>query len=46
MILNRQEQPDHQEVFYIDQVENQANDVTVWAVALDEYATLLLPAEY
>ncbi|WP_322630251.1 DUF960 family protein [Brevibacillus borstelensis] len=45
-ILNRQEQPFHQEVFYVNHIENLAIGVTVWGIDSGEYATMLLPEEY
>ncbi|GED34933.1 DUF960 family protein [Brevibacillus centrosporus] len=45
-VLNRQEQPFHEEVFYVDHTENLAIGVTVWIMDSGEYSTLLLPEEY
>ncbi|HBZ83234.1 MULTISPECIES: DUF960 family protein [Brevibacillus] len=45
-ILNRQEQPFHQEEFYVNHIENLTIGVTVWVIDSGEYATMLLPEEY
>ncbi|MFD2370573.1 DUF960 family protein [Brevibacillus sp. GCM10020057] len=45
-VINRQEQPFHEEVFYVDHTENLANGVTVWIMDSGEYSTMLLPDEY
>ncbi|WP_314303938.1 DUF960 family protein [Brevibacillus parabrevis] len=45
-VLNKQEQPFHEEVFYVDHIENLAIGVTVWVMDSGEYATMLLPNEY
>lgn len=45
-VLNRQEQPFYQEVFYVDKIENLAIGVTVWVIDSGEYTTMLLPEEY
>lgn len=45
-VTNRQEQPDYQEVFYIDHTENVAIGITVWIMDSGAYATMLLPSEY
>ena len=45
-VLNRQEQPFHEEVFYLDHTENLAIGVTVWVMDSGDYSTMLLPDEY
>ncbi|ELK39419.1 hypothetical protein D478_24483 [Brevibacillus agri BAB-2500] len=45
-VINRQEQPFHREVFYVDHTENLAIGVTVWIVDSRTYSTMLLPEEY
>ncbi|MFS0555784.1 DUF960 family protein [Brevibacillus reuszeri] len=45
-VTNRQEQPFHEEVFYVDHTENLAIGVTVWIVDSRTYSTMLLPKEY
>ncbi|MGO0063490.1 DUF960 family protein [Brevibacillus fluminis] len=45
-ILNRQEQPYHQEVIYVNHIENLAIGVTIWVIDSGEYSTMLLPQEY
>lgn len=45
-VVNRQEQPFHEEVFYVDHTENLAIGVTVWIIDSGEYSTALLPEEY
>ncbi|MDH4619995.1 DUF960 family protein [Brevibacillus sp. AY1] len=45
-VLNRQEQPFHEEVFYVDHTENLAIGVTAWIIDSGEYSTMLLPEEY
>ncbi len=45
-VVNRQEQPFHEEVIYLDHTENLAIGVTVWVMDSGEYATMLLPEEY
>lgn len=45
-VLNRQEQPFHEEVFFVDHTENLAIGVTVWIIDSGTYSTALLPEEY
>ncbi|MCM3081911.1 DUF960 family protein [Brevibacillus invocatus] len=45
-VLNRQEQPFHEEVFYVDHTENLAIGVMVWIIDSGQYSTMLLPEEY
>ncbi|WP_411502718.1 DUF960 family protein [Brevibacillus centrosporus] len=45
-VVNRQEQPFQQEVFYVDHIENLAIGVTVWIIDSGEYSTAILPEEY
>lgn len=44
-VVNRQEQPFHEEVFYLD-VSEPVTGITVWAIDSREYCTMLLPQEY
>ncbi|RNB90210.1 hypothetical protein EDM59_01835 [Brevibacillus nitrificans] len=44
-VVNRQEQPIHQEAFYVDHIENLAIGVTVWIMDSGKYSTALLPEE-
>ncbi|MCM3082126.1 DUF960 domain-containing protein [Brevibacillus invocatus] len=43
--MNRQEQPFHEEVIYVDHTENLAIGVTVWIIDSGTYSTALLPEE-
>ncbi|MFS0567532.1 DUF960 family protein [Brevibacillus invocatus] len=45
-VVNQQEQPFHEEVFYVDHTENLAIGVTVWIIDSGTYSTALLPEEY
>ncbi|WP_035296030.1 DUF960 family protein [Brevibacillus thermoruber] len=45
-VLNRQEQPFHEEVFYVNMIGLPLDGVTVWIMDSGEYCTLLLPEEY
>ena len=45
-VLNRQEQPEHRETFYVDGVDKPIGGVTIWVIDSGTYATMLFPYEY
>ncbi|MBY0055138.1 hypothetical protein H7K32_26695 [Brevibacillus agri] len=45
-VLNRQEQPEHRESFYVDGVQEPIGGVTIWVMDSGTYCTMLFPDEY
>lgn len=45
VVRNRQEQPPHEETFYLD-VSKPVDGITIWVIDSEQYCTMLFPNEY
>ncbi|MED1876728.1 DUF960 family protein [Brevibacillus borstelensis] len=45
-VINRQEQPEHRESFYVEGVKEPISGVTIWVLDSGSYCTMLFPDEY